>query len=106
MTSARLERYFPLLKAVANIRNKKAQRLVLQQLKKHRPFVVLLREIAENTISENIKLTPAQKKRLNRHATVIKALTKKKKVEQSGGFIAQILPLLAAEIASLIAKHV
>lgn len=106
MTLTRLQRYYPLLKAVASIKNKKAQRLVLNHLKKHRPFVVLLRELAENTVNQNITFTEGQKKKLNRHAKVIKALVRKKKVEQSGGFLGVVVPLLAAEIAGLIARNV
>lgn len=106
MIPPRLQRYFPLLRAVASIKDKRAQQLVLKHLKKHRPFVVLLRELAENTIQQNIRLTKKDKKKLNRHAEVIKSLVKKKKVEQSGGFLGVIVPLLAAEIAGLVARHV
>lgn len=103
---SRLERYYPLLRAVASIKNKKAQKLVLKHLKKHRPFVVLLRELAENTVNQNIHFTEPQKKKLNKHAKVIKSLVKKKNIEQSGGFLGVIVPLLAAEIAGLVARHV
>lgn len=94
-----------MLKAVAGIKDKRAQLLVLKQLKKHRPFVVLLRELAENTIKQNIKLTEKEKKKLNKHAVVIKALTKKKKVEQSGGFLGIIVPLLAELIGGLVSRN-
>lgn len=102
----RLQLYFPLLQAIASIRSKRAQRLVLKHLKKHRPFVVLLRELAENTVKQNIKISAENKKKLNKHSTVIKALVKKKQVEQSGGFLGVIVPLLAQAIAGLVAQNV
>jgi hypothetical protein len=106
MAPRRLKRYFPLLRAIAKIKDRKAQALILKQLTKHKPFVVLLREIAQNIIEQNIELTATDKKRLNKHSEVIRGLTKKKKVHQSGGFLGVIVPLLAASIAGLVRDHV
>lgn len=106
MAPRRLKRQFPLLRAIAKIKDKKGQELILRQLTKHRPFVVLLREIAQNTIDENIKLSAKDKKKLNKHSEVIRALTKQKKVHQSGGFLGIIVPLLAASIAGLVRDNV
>ena len=69
-----------------------------------------LREISHNIIKKNIKLTKAQKIKLNRYAKTIKGIskgTKNKKrrrrlIQQSGGFIGWLAPVVAAVLPSII----
>jgi hypothetical protein len=93
---------FPLIEAVAKIKKKEVQRVVLRHLSKNRRFVSCLQEIAKNTIAGNLPLTKFHKKRLNKHSTVVRGLVKKRKVQQSGGFIGAVLPLLASIVGDIL----
>lgn len=102
MTQTKLCVMFPLIEAVAKIKNKKAQRLLLRQLSKNRKFVSCLREIAKNTIAGNLPLSQVQKRKLNRHTSVVRGLARRTKVQQSGGFIGAVLPLLASIVGDVL----
>lgn len=105
MTQTLLEQYWPLLQAVTKIKNRAAQRTVLRHLRKHKPFVQLLKEISVNTVNQNIKLDARHKRRLNKHSKVIKGLTKSRYVDQAGGFLGIVVPILATVIGELLRKR-
>lgn len=102
MKTTKLSVHFPLLTAVAKIKNKKAQALVLRHLSKDKAFVSTLREVAKNVIAGNLKLSARDKRLLNRHTRIIRALAKRKNVAQSGGFIQAVLPFLASALGDIL----
>ena len=104
MKKSLLSVYWPLLKAICLIKNKSCQRTVLRHLRKDKQFVTLLQEISENTVRQNIRLSKRDKLRLEKHADIIRALKKQRKVDQAGGFLGVIVPILAAEIFDLITR--
>lgn len=105
MTKQRIEVFLPLLKAIITIKDKKVQKKVLRQLARDTDFARLMREIASNTINNNLVLTPRQKTILNKHTSTVRGLLKKKKIQQSGGFLQIVVPLLATLLSDLITKR-
>jgi hypothetical protein len=69
----------------------------------NKEFVKCLCECAHNVLKGNVPLTPAQKQKLSRHKKNLRqlalkktAVTKKKKILQSGGFLGALLtPILS-----------
>lgn len=97
--------YYPLLKCVTKIKDKKIQRKVLRQLCKEKLFKNCICEIVDNTVKENINFSDRDKKRINREAKVIRAVQKKKRnFEQTGGFLNIVVPLLATVVGELISS--
>lgn len=96
--------YYPLLEAVASVRHKKCQKQILRQLKKNKHIVNCMKEIARNIIKGSLKLTATDKRKLNKHTKLIRALARGRSVEQSGGFLNVVLPILASLISSLLTK--
>ena len=97
-----LVKFWPLLQAISSIKSKHCRAQVLRQLKKNKDFVACLREIATNAVRGNVVLSKTDKHKLNKHAKVIKALTRSRSVEQAGGFLGAIVPILAAIAFELI----
>lgn len=94
--------YLPLLKALTSIKDKKLQRRLLRALCKEKKFKNCVCELAHNTIKQNILLSEQDKRRLNKHSSLIRGLSKKKKLQQAGGFLNIVVPLLAAQLGQLI----
>lgn len=94
--------YLPLLKALTSIKDKKLQRRLLKALCKEKKFKTCICEIAHNTIKENILLSKRDKRRLNKQSLLIRGISKKKKIQQAGGFLNIVVPLLAAQLGELI----
>jgi hypothetical protein len=93
---------YPVIEAVAKIKNKKIQKVLLRHLSRNKNFVSCLSEIAKNTIAGNLPLSSTQKRILNRQSAIVRGLVKKQRVEQSGGFIGAVLPLLATIVGDLL----
>ena len=98
--------YYPLLQAVSKIKSQKNQKMILQNLAKDIKFVACLRELAKNTANGNLKLSQADKRRLNKYSTIVRALIKKKSVNQAGGFIQAILPIISSLVGSLLIQMI
>ena len=94
--------YWPLLRAITKIKDKRCQQKILRHLKKDKNFVAVLREISINTIKQNVALTEKDKRKLNRYSSVIRSLTKSRSVEQAGGFLGTIVPILASIVLDLV----
>lgn len=104
MSGFLVEKYLPLLQAVVKVKNVRCRQMILKELGKDKQFATCLREITENLLDGNVDLSVKDKRRLNRHAKVIKSLQKGKGVSQSGGFLNIVIPLLATVVGELIAS--
>jgi hypothetical protein len=97
------------LQLIGKLKNLKTRKQVLNQLSKKACIYQALKEISQNIINKNIKLTASRRKVLLRHSKIIKALSrdrhgkayKQRLVRQSGGFIPAILPALLPILASI-----
>lgn len=99
--------YYPLLKCITKIKDKRLQRKVLRQLCKEKRFKQCICELVDNTVKENIKLSTADKKRLNKESDVIRSVLKKReKINQTGGFLNIVVPLLATVVGEIIASRI
>ena len=106
--SPTLRKYLNNLEFIASIKDKKVRNGVLKQYSSLSDFHRALREVAENTVKQNIPLYRIQKKRLKPHRKALLGLLnknkseklKKKKVIQSGGF----LPILIIILLSLLSR--
>jgi len=105
-----------------NLRECMKDLLLLSKYKKPRRDVVLehlankeciwnaIREIAHNVIRKNIKLKRKQKKRLNKYSKVIKGIAngtnnkgrRKRLLQQTGGFIQWLIPVIATLLPNVI----
>lgn len=98
--SARVKRYLPTLKAILRLSPQKRRRLLANCPK---DLMDIFCECTWNVIKGNIKLTPAQLRKLRRQRKSLRALVarktslkKKRKIIQKGGFIGGILgPVLS-----------
>jgi hypothetical protein len=105
-----LEKCISELQLVAKMKDKKAQKKVLKELAKENCFAKSVQEIAFNTVNSNIPLKPIHKKKLKKHAHIIKSLSKKsikgkkriKLIEQSGGALGVLLPIVASLLPAII----
>lgn len=102
MSPPLIKTFFPLLRAVSRIKNKKIQKQLLRELKKDKLVVKCMREVALNTIKQNIRFSASDKKKLNRHSTIIRSLAKKRSLEQAGGYLNIVLPILATVLSDLL----
>lgn len=102
MAKSLFHTYLPVLKVVTSIKDKKLKRRLLRTLCREARFKDCICEIANNTVKENFLLSPKDKKRLNKQAPIVRALLKKKRVTQSGGFLNIVVPLLASQLGELI----
>jgi hypothetical protein len=102
MVSKNLQLCLRELKLLVSIKDKKARAIVLKKLSKKSCIYDAMREIAINILNKNIPLNKRQLKKLGPHAKTIKRLAcgvkeKKKRpklVNQSGGILPFIIPLL------------
>lgn len=98
------------LQLVTKIKNKNAQKTILKQLARRNCFAKAVQEVAANTANANIPLKTKEKKKLKKHAHIIKALTKKKLsvktreklVSQSGGALGVLIPIVTSLISALL----
>lgn len=101
-------KYYPVLKALVSIKDKKVQQRLLKALCREQVFRNCICEIARNTAKQNISLSAKDKSKINKHSIVVKRLLRKKPsgFNQSGGFLNVAVPLLAATIGELIGNAV
>ena len=100
------------LELIASIKNSRRRNAILKDFAGNLKIFDALREIAVNTIKKNIPLTTHQKRKLRRYEKTILGLSrkrisrrkKKKLVEQSGGFLSIVLPIVASLVGDLIAN--
>lgn len=92
---------------VAKIKNVKLRKSLLKEISCDPAIYRALHEIAINTVKGKIPFTAGQKRKLIRHAKLIKALAKptkciktRKRLVQKGGL--PLLPLLIPAAASII----
>lgn len=97
--------YYPLLRALTRVHDKKLQRKLLRMLCREKKFKTCVCEIAHNTIKGNIALTAKDKKRINRHSTIVRKILRKKSIDQSGGFLNIVVPLLASVVGEIISSR-
>ena len=98
--------YYPILRAITRIKDKEMQRKMLKFLCKEKKFKHCICELAHNTVKQNLPLSKKDKTRLNKQASLVKSILKKKKIDQSGGFLNVVVPLLATVVGELIASRV
>lgn len=90
---------------------------LLNEMSKHRCFFDACHEIVNNLFLKNINLknlTPAQKKRMKKSLPVLHKIRKKPKsmairrklVQQSGGWIPFVLPILTTIVGELIGNAI
>jgi len=96
--------FYPLLQALTKIKDEKCRHKCLKALAKDERFAACMKEIATNLMDENIQLTVKDKRKINKHATVVRSLAKSEKISQSGGFLNIVVPLLASVVAELLAR--
>ena len=108
--SSRLLSYIKYLEIISKIRNTRTRNAVLKDFAYNMQLFDALKEIAVNTINRNVPLTNAQKRKLRRHKKTIIALSKplksknkkKKLIEQSGGFLPILVPIVATLLGKLL----
>ena len=110
--SERLDKYFELLKFLANT-NTKNRKVLLE--KADRQLINCICECAYNVFYGNIDLTPKQKKALRRYKSVLQELIndknrairrKRNLLVQKGGFLPVLLAPIIGLAASLIGEFV
>jgi len=99
------------LKVIASIRDKRKRNARLKAFADHMNLFDALKEVATNTINMNLPLNPNQKTKLRRYSKIIRELASKRKrsklqkrklIEQSGGFLPILIPLVASVIGEVI----
>ena len=107
-----LEKYWPILKILVQLKNKTARQELLKILAKDRDFRRLIRSLCSNVYNKRVEVSPSARRKLVRYKGIIvklcdKKLPKRKKQQltvQSGGFLPVLIPLFATIIGSLLAK--
>jgi len=94
--------FYPLLQALTRIKDEKCRQKCLKALARDKRFSACMKEIVTNLMDENIQLSVKDKKRINKHAKIVRSLAKSQKISQSGGFLNVVVPLLASVVAELI----
>jgi hypothetical protein len=102
--SARLKSIIQLLEFVASIKSSQLREQLLKKMSKRPEVYKALCEIAYSTVSKNISLDAAHKKKLKTYKSTIVELSckhesrrkKQKLVVQSGGFLPILIPLALA----------
>jgi hypothetical protein len=102
----------------------KRQALILQLLQKSKPrervsilqgvdnkMIRLISEMALNTLQGNIRLSPKQRKHLQRYKQILRSLADKRTrvgekrriiIRQKGGFLPILLPIIANAVGGLL----
>lgn len=110
--SQNLLKALDLLKDAITIKDPKKRKSVFEYLSKKTFVYKALREIAKNIMNKNIVLNTKQKRKINKHSKTIKKLaagtdsnlTRKRLVQQSGGFLPWLLPLVATLVTTIANK--
>lgn len=110
--SANLKKCLDELKTVSQISNKDKQRKMLVKLSKNNCFYEAIREASVNTLAGNVPIDEKTKRKLSKHASVMKlykrkrtqAKSKTKLISQSGGFLGVLIPILASVLAETVMK--
>lgn len=109
--SARVKRNLSMLRWLSKA-NPKARKVVLRSA--DRDLVDCLCECALNILNGNVPLTQAQKRRLSKYKLVLRrmasgkrsSLKAKRRLIQTGGFIAGILPVVLKALTPLLLKSI
>jgi hypothetical protein len=109
--SSKLKQSISILQYISTIRDKKLRLANLRYASRDPRIYLALREIAYNAIRGNIKVPKNIVKKLNseRYKRVLRELANKQKskakqrqlVEQSGGFLPYLIPIVVSLIESL-----
>jgi hypothetical protein len=112
--SKNLKRCASVLSLVSRIRNKRLRDLILKEISCDDHIYDALSEITVNTLKGNVPLTESQKKKLRRQKRFMSALScdknkvslRKRKylVQQSGGYLATVLPVIVTLLSELLSK--
>ena len=92
----------------------KLKKSILADMSKDNQYFRALYEIVHNIKLKNIKLTPSEKKKFKKYIKFMEEILKKPKnvrkrrqlVNQSGGFLPIILPILTSVISGLIGNAI
>ena len=99
------------LKFIASIQDPMERNVRLKRFADNMEFFDALKEIAINTMNMNVPLKITQKEKLRRYARTIRELAdkkpksklkRKKLIEQSGGFLPILIPLVASVIGEVL----
>ena len=110
--SARLKRNWELLKLLQKTTHKKRRQALIYVGKED--LIRALCEIIHNVLLGNVKLQPAEIRRLKRYKSVLRQLadrkvatkTKKELINQEGGFLPFILGPALGVVASLVGEAI
>ena len=98
------------LQSAMKYKDKRSRQTIMKFLSNKKCVYNALREIAMNIINKRIKLNRRQIGRLNPHAKTIRTLKcgvknklrRRKLVQQSGGFLPWLLPVVATVLSSIL----
>ena len=98
------------MKIVCDTKCAKLQKSFLKEMSKRDDFFKALFEIVHNISLKKLKLKPSDKRKLKRHLKIMNKIIAKPKskvkrskiINQSGGFITAILPLVVTAVSELI----
>jgi predicted nucleotidyltransferase len=107
--SLKLRQTVSILEYISTIRDKKLRQANLRYVSKDPRFYSTLREIAYNAVRGNIKVPKHVVNKLNKYKRVLRGLVKKEKsklkqrklVEQSGGFLPYLIPIVSTLLSTL-----
>lgn len=104
------DRYIAFLELVAECKNVSERKIVLKALCRDKKFMKLIHMICRNTVRNLVPLSSKDKARLQKHADVICLLAESDSnadgrrllVQDGGGFISVLLPIVTALIGAAI----
>lgn len=112
--SKTLRSQFYKLELLSQLKSATSRKILLKEFSGDVNFCKALREIAKNTVKQNIKLSQSERRRLKRYKKMILAVSKKSRskrktkalVEQVGKglFLPVVVPLVASLIAESLKK--
>jgi hypothetical protein len=108
--SNNLQKCLQELNELNKLKDKKSKQAVLKFLANKKCIYLALREISLNVLNKQIPLNKKQLEKLGPHAKTIKALAcgtnrkhiQKKLVEQSGGFLPYLIPIVSTLLPAVI----
>lgn len=108
-TSNKLNKNLNLMKTVAAVKSSKLRKQCLKDLTNKKELCDCLSEICFNIAKGNIQLDSSHKKQIKKHKDLIYLFAKKdknrvKKLNQVGGFLPYLIPIIATLAADLISS--
>ena len=109
-----VSQYIPLFDFITRIKSRADQKTVLKIFAKDKQFRKCFKEVASNIQRKNITVSKTQKTQLSKYKDIIKGLDQTgngrnksiKLIEQSGGMLPILLPILASIVAEVISSNV